>query len=96
MRKCTHLTPMHEFAISGTDGSSYVECLREEGHEGDHLVLSVRGTFFTWLPEHCPDCTEEECYEDPTCFVYGPVCVLEAYRLLCWGNDCSNDDSEVK
>ena len=87
MEKCNRLVPMSEHGINPPEVLSTPECLREEGHTGEHLVLSVYGTFWSWFPEDCPGCDDPECIYDPTCFVYSKMLVLEAYRWLCWGTD---------
>ncbi len=62
--------------------SEYVSrsCLREDGHEGPHLILILSGAYITWEKDLCPYGECEYCDdEDPTeaCLAFGEVDTAE-------------------
>ena len=66
--------------------SSWLECLRSQGHNGPHLGKCFSGAHVAWekdlcLPGTCSDCDSEDPTDD--CLVYGEVhSALELQKYL--------------
>lgn len=78
--RCDYLLPTIDLCLTPND--EILECLRKEGHEGDHLVLLSDGTYLRWYPERCPDCDDPDCLDDLRCFVSKRISKKEAKQLL--------------
>ncbi len=84
--KCYYLLPRADPLIINW-GEPLPECLLEDGHEGDHLILTQRGQYVRWLPYREPCGEVCECAEDTStlgyeCFTYSKISNKEAQALL--------------
>jgi hypothetical protein len=85
MPRCNYLVPSHGHELRGEEGSP--ECLLQEHHEGEHLVVATSDSFYPnqyvlWaLDEDC-DCGWDREDEDCECFVYNTISKEEAEKLL--------------
>lgn len=75
---CAYLLPWEHFSSAAMEKGSG-ECLLEEGHEGDHLILTAWGNFYLWRDVICKDCKSDKYYG---CFDSGKINPQQAVTFL--------------
>lgn len=58
MMRCSYL--VQEFPIT-CHGEPHVQCLKEDGHEGEHIGQNEDGRFWCWEPDLSCDCPDAGC-----------------------------------
>jgi hypothetical protein len=84
--KCYYLLPSAEPLIISWK-EPLPECLLEEGHKGEHLILTKRSRYFVWASYTDPCGDDCECVKDMSylgyeCFTYGEISNEQAQKLL--------------
>ena len=79
--QCYTLLPRHDALLISSD-SEVADCLREDGHSGEHLSRVSGGRYILWRPdEECADChTPGEGYCD--CFLWWEISEEQMRQLL--------------
>lgn len=76
---CDHLVEAERIGLHG-EPEGWLQCLRKEGHDGPHLVLSSKGRYQMWEIDFTCDCCDPE--EDQHCLAHSDVTAKTLADLL--------------
>ena len=84
--KCEYMLPCDEPLLVGW-GDPLPACLLDEGHKGNHLILTSKGEYALFLPytEPCGDnceCAQDTEITNYECFMWEKISSKEAEELL--------------
>ena len=90
LEKCPYLMPFRDWGLVNMF-EDIPECLLDERHDGEHLVLLSDGRYVVWEYDHECGCPLDE-LEECECFLWGEVTPDEAQRLIS-GRDIHDTDA---
>lgn len=80
---CGQVVPKVEAGMKAHYEDSVPQCIREDGHKDEHLIVNQAGKFFVWQYDEgycCDDLEECDCYREGgliECYSWGEVKKLQ-------------------